>query len=80
MTSVSDNAIDLKVHLGKEIGRLREKVRTSLLVKEIQEDSEMTEKASSIIKVLDGFREQKISEKMITKVLKIQNLVREIEN
>jgi len=77
--SFADNGVALKVYLNEEIGLLKEKMQRSLRLEEIIADPEMTTKSKEIIKILEGFREQEVNEIMIKKVLKIQKLVREIE-
>ena len=68
----------LKVYLNEEIGRLKNEVERSFEMKEIREDKNMLANAKSVLSILDGFSETPISEQQIKKVLKIQDLVREV--
>jgi len=46
----------------------------------MKQDSEMASKAKKVLEVLDNFKEEKINKNLIMKVMKIQNLAKEIEN
>ena len=76
--SFADNGVGLKVYLNEEIGRLKNEVERSFEMKEIREDKNMLANAKSVLSILDGFSETPISEQQIKKVLKIQDLVREV--
>ena len=77
--SVSDNGISLKTYLNEEVGRLREKVRSSLDSKEISSDPEMIKKTEQVLEFLDSLTETKLDEAAIKKIMQIQGLVREVE-
>ena len=78
ISSFSDNGLELKVYLNEEISNLKDKIKSSFKNKEIQEDKDFSEKLNSVTNMLDNFKENKISDKMIRKVIKIQNLVGEL--
>ena len=78
--SFSDNGLDLNVYLNEEIGRLKDVLSESNSVKEIAEDKEMLEKSKAILTLLESFKEQAVSGDMVKKVLRVQNLVREIQD
>tara|TARA_Y100000593_G_scaffold94239_1_gene192355 strand:+ start:2547 stop:3368 length:822 start_codon:yes stop_codon:yes gene_type:complete len=78
ISSFDDNGLELKVYLNEEIARLREIVEESLNMDEVKNDSSMVEKTKNILKTLDGFKGQFISEGVLKKVLKIQDLAKEI--
>jgi hypothetical protein len=77
--SVSDNGISLKTYLNEEVGRLRDKVKASLDVKEVSSDPEMIRKTEQVLEFLDSLTETKLDEAAIKKIMQIQGLVREVE-
>jgi hypothetical protein len=77
--SVSDNGISLKTYLNEEVGRLRDKVKTSLNTEEISSDPEMVKKTEQVLEFLDSLTETKLDEAAIKKIMQIQGLVREVE-
>jgi hypothetical protein len=77
--SVSDNGISLKTYLNEEIGRLRDKVKASLDVKEVSSDPEMIRKTEQVLEFLDSLTETKLDETSIKKIMQIQGLIREVE-
>ena len=77
--SVSDNGISLKTYLNEEVGRLRDKVKASLDVKEVSSDPEMIRKTEQVLEFLDSLTETKLDETAIKKIMQIQGLVREVE-
>jgi hypothetical protein len=78
--SFSDNGLDLNIYLNEEIGRLKNILSESDDVKEIAEDVEMVEKSEKILNILESFRKEPVSIDMVKKVLRVQNLAREIQN
>jgi hypothetical protein len=55
-------------------------VKQSLESQEISNDSSMLGSTNQVLKVIESFRATPISENMIGKVLKMQNLAREIQS
>jgi len=78
IASFLDNGIELKVFLNEELSRLKEEVSESMKLQEIKEDEDMLKKTESIVNLLEGFRNRQIDKEMIEKVLKIQELAKEI--
>ena len=78
--SFSDNGFDLNIYLNEELGRLKSVLSESSNVKEILEDTEMLEKSKTVLSILESFKEQPVSVDMIKKVLRVQNLAREIQD
>ena len=76
--SFSDNGIELKIFLNEEIGRLKKGVKESLSLKDIKEDPEMFRKTEKVLIMLEQFKETKVDQSLISSILKIQNLVKEI--
>lgn len=80
ITSFVDNGIDLKVFLNEEIARLKKELSQSMTAKELTEDKNMLENCNIVLKILEGLAGRKIDEEMISQVIKIQNLLREIKS
>ena len=78
--SFSDNGLDLNIYLNEEIGRLKNILSESDNVKEITEDLEMLEKSKTVFNILESFKDQPVTIDMVKKVLRVQNLVREIQD
>lgn len=78
--SFTDNGVDLKVYLNEEISRLREKLQKSLKMSEISKDKQMQEGTEMVLEILNGFSKRPIDNDLVQEVLKIQNLVKEIES
>ena len=68
------------MYLNEEIGRLKGTLKGALASKEFADDTGMASKAQTVLKMLEGFSGQLIDTAMIGKVLKIQNLVMEIQS
>jgi len=79
ITSFSDNGLELKTYLNEEISRIREKMTEMKGGDAISKDEDLLEKAGSIIDMLEGFSDQKVSIDIISSVLKTQQLVQELE-
>jgi len=78
--SFSDNSVSLKVYLNEEIDRLKSKIKNSLKLKEIKEDVNMSKSTKDVLKMMESFNALPVDITLVKKVLKIQNLVREISN
>ena len=80
ITSFNDNGIQLKIFLNEELGRLKETIKRSIKLKEITSDSDMLEKTNKILEVLEDFKSKPFDKNMLTQILKIQNLTKEMES
>jgi len=78
--SVSDNGTSLKTYLNEEIERLRARVNKSLELEEVNSDEQMVEKTQKVLDFLDSLKDTKLDERVIKKIMQIQELVREVEN
>jgi len=76
--SFSDDGLELKIFLNEEIGRLKEIISKSLVTKEISEDNKMTTSTKRVISMLESFKNKPIDEDSLKKILKIQELAREV--
>ena len=79
ITSFMDNGLELKIFMNEELGRLREAVSASLSSDEIKNDNEMLDKTKNVLAILESFKQKQVDEQMLIRMLKIQNLVREVQ-
>jgi hypothetical protein len=77
--SFSDNGVDVNIYLNEELGRLHNILSDALVSDEIKTDTTMVESTKRVISMIDGFRETPVDKSLIEDVLKIQNLVSEIQ-
>jgi len=77
--SFSDNGVDVNIYLNEELGRLHGVLTDALASDEIKTDATMVESTKRVISMIDGFRETPVNKDLIEDVLKIQNLVSEIQ-
>jgi hypothetical protein len=80
VTSVSDNAVELKMYLNEEINRLKNKVLEARGLPEVKKDEDMVDKTNKVIEKLDALAQQDINESALLTVMKTQKLVKEIYN
>ena len=80
ISSFSDNGMEMRVFLNEEITRLKNSVKKSLKLAEIQKDANMLEKATKVLKILENTNRRNVDGGFIQDILKIQNLVKEIES
>ena len=78
VSSFANGGLDLKVYLNEEIGRLRDALRGSLTMEEVASDSIMIQKTKKVLGILEAYKSEPLTDKMVEDVLKIQPLVREI--
>ncbi len=71
-------AMEFRVYLNEEIGRLKEEVSEAKDKDVFQEDSELSEKMSLVSEALNKFQTKKIDQALIHKVMQIQQLVKEL--
>jgi len=77
--SFSDNGVDVNIYLNEELGRLHSVLTDALTSAEIRTDATMVESTKRVISMIDGFRKTPVDKDLIEDVLKIQNLVSEIQ-
>ena len=80
IASFNDNGIQLKIFLNEELGRLRKVVKESIELEEINSDSDMLEKTNKVLAIIEEFKNKPFNKEMLTQILKIQTLIREIKN
>ena len=75
--SFMDNSVEFKMFLNEEIKRLKEQVQTAKSNRVIADDTDMLDKAETVINKLDSFKQTEINESVLSTILKVQSLVRE---
>lgn len=78
--SFVDNGLEFKVYLNEELGRLKKEVEESKELEEIKEDEAMVNNADKVLNLLNSFSKEQLDETQIRKVLKIQELIREVKS
>ena len=78
--SFNDNGLQFKVYLNEELGRLRKIISEALNKEEIKLDDSMKEKTETVLNLIENFKNKPFSKSMLTQVLKMQNLAKEIED
>ena len=79
IASFADDSLGLKNYLNEHIGRLKTKL-VSLEGSDMFNNEEMKEKYSNIMSMVNSYADREIDDTIVTEVLKIQDLVRELEN
>ena len=79
IVSFSDNDVELKHQLNEQIAEMKEKIE-NIKEDEIFENQEIKEKYEKVHEKLHSFKDKEIDEVVITEVLMIQELIREIGN
>lgn len=80
VTSFSDNGLSLKSFLNEEIFRLKTEVQKAFDLQDVKTDSKVSGMTKEVMGLLEGYSKKEITSEMISQVVKIQNLVREIQN
>lgn len=73
-----DSDTDIKIYLNEELGRLHSALNDALKTDEIKSDDNMSESTTSVIEMIEDFKNHPVDKTLVEKVLKIQNLVHEI--
>ena len=80
ISSFSDSGLELKIYVNEEVGRLKSVLSESLGSEEISKDDQMLKNAKAVLEKLDSFSERPIDEGMLKDMLKIQELVKELDS
>jgi len=79
VSSFKDSGLELKIFLNEEITRLKEEINNSLEHEDIKNDPDMASKTKNVLKILEDFKGKYITEEVLSRVLKIQQLANEIK-
>jgi len=80
IASFANNGLELKLYLNEEIGRLKKIIQKSLKMEEVFSDEGMAKKTKEVLDILEGFKNAAPTKEIISKILSIQNLVKEINS
>jgi hypothetical protein len=72
-----DDGAEFSLFINEELRRIKKEVESSVELKEVKEDKDMITATSSVLALLDSFRNTPIDESSLKKVLKLQHLVSE---
>ena len=78
ISSFVDNCLELKMFLNEEISRLKQQLSESKLKEEISSDKQMIEKTDLILEKLNTLKDSHADHDMLFTILKVQQLVGEI--
>jgi len=78
ISSFVDNSLGLKIFLNEEISRLKDQLEKSKEGEYISSDEQMSSKTTQIIEKLEGYKDSQADQNMLLTILKIQQLVGEI--
>jgi hypothetical protein len=78
ISSFVDNALELKIFLNEEIGRLKTGLQKATIFNEIKNDKQMLAKTEQIIGRLEELRECAIDDEILLTIMKTQSLIKEI--
>jgi len=79
VSSFSDNGVELKIYLNEEIQNLKNKLNNFKDHDIIDEDSVMSNKIDEVLEILDENKNHRIDEQTLTTILKVQDLVNQME-
>ena len=75
--SFTDNGLELKAYLNEEVSRLKGELESILEQKDVSTDVDLQNKFKELHALLESFGKTKVDNQMVTKVLKIQKLIKE---
>jgi hypothetical protein len=78
--SFADGGVEFKLFLNEELDRLKTNLKDTLKNKQISEDKFLSEKTNIVLKKMEDYSKRSVDEKMIQEVLKIQNLIKEMNS
>jgi len=79
IASFSDNSLGLKIYLNDQVSELKEKLK-NFESSTVLKSEDLKGKYGEIMLKLESYKDMEVDDVMITEVLKIQGLVRELEN
>ena len=78
VSSFGDGDIEFKVYLNEELGKVKSNL-ASLIKGGKHLEGDMSKRAKNILEMVENFKDIQIDSKMLSKVLKIQELVEELQ-
>jgi hypothetical protein len=80
ISSFVDNSLELKMFLNEELARLKTELTKSKDSEHINTDEQMTQKTEQILEKLDAYKNVEANQSMLLTILKVQQLVGEIND
>ena len=80
ITSMEGNSLELKVYLNEELGRIKTKLKDSLDGGFASDNVVLKEKTERVLQLAEGFKEVEIDDYVVENLLKMQQLIREVDN
>ena len=80
ISSFTDNALELKIYLNEEIGRLKAALTEATTDVEISNDQSMLDKTREVVEKLDSYNECVLGDDVLLTILRTQSLVKEIQD
>ena len=77
--SMDENQLEFKMYLNEEIHRLKENLKLSKNTSEVKNDEEIKNKIEKVFNLVESFKNKQIDQSLLKKVMKVQNLVRELK-
>lgn len=74
ISSFADNGLELKMYLNDELERIKEAIDKSSF------EGELKDKVQKVSSIIDSFKGELINEDMLKQIMKMQQLVREINS
>ena len=75
--SFSNNGLEFKMYLNEEVSSLKEELENLMLKEDVAADDVMVSRMKELQDLLESFGAKKIDDDLISKVLKIQSLIKE---
>jgi len=79
ITSFTDNSLELKSYLNEELARLKKEIAKFSESEDVKSDEMVEARTKDLSALLESFRDKKVDDKMVIKVLKIQSLLSEVD-
>ena len=76
--SFNNNGLELKIYLNEEISRIKKTIKED--IDNNNETEEIRNKTNNLLIVIESFKNKEVGSELVTKVLKLQNLIKEITN
>jgi hypothetical protein len=77
VSSYNGDDTELKIYVNREVGRLKESIRKSITSNSA--NKETNKKLNLVLETVDSFKDKKIDKNVVEIVLKVQNLVKELQ-
>jgi hypothetical protein len=80
IASFSDNSVSLKMYMNEQVSDLKDRLASCSSSEILQSQEELKEKYQKVVEKLESYKNREIDDIMVEEVLKVQELVRELED